>query len=152
MAKNKMAAYNTADLNKKIATGKLSTEDLALANEVIVNRLNKAIPAAKVETPKVAKTEKVAKAPKAKKTAKAPVMLATANTSLTKMAPDAILTAGQVVSFKPARNSKFRSMPEQLGTLKKVYPADTKGDEWLRVELEDGKKIFKLKKAIIAHN
>ena len=186
---NPMSKFSTTELNKKIATGNLSPEDLASAQEIVANRNEKTAPKAKVEKPKAEKvakpkaekteapkTEKVAKEktekPKAEKVAKVkaekvvtPKAEKPAKVKLTPkvidgitpnatnlMTPETALKADQIVSFLPARNSKFRSAGVQEGKLLKVYDKDEKGDEWLRIEIEGNKKIFKLKKAILAHN
>ena len=169
-----LSSLTTAQLEKKIASGNMTPEEVAEANTILARRAAKRAESAPVETPapvaeakpaKAAKTPKekpapvvakAEKAPKAKKEKPAPVakvakvpVAIPAPKGFNDLTASTVLEAGNKVAFRPARNAKNHDEAVAIGTIKKVYPTDAHGDDWLKITNDAGKNIFKLRKSVI---
>jgi outer membrane biosynthesis protein TonB len=169
-----LSSLTTAQLEKKIASGNMTPEEVAEANTILARRAAKRAESAPVETPapaaeakpvKAAKAPKekpapvvakAEKAPKAKKEKPAPVakvakvpVAVPAPKGFNDLTASTVLEAGNKVAFRPARNAKNHDEAVAIGTIKKVYPTDAHGDDWLKITNDAGKNIFKLRKSVI---
>lgn len=167
-----LSSLTTAQLEKKITSGNMTPEEVTEANTILARRAAKrAAEAAPVETsapaaeakPAKAPKEKPApvaakaeKAPKAKKEKPAPVakvakvpVAVPAPKGFNDLTSSTVLEEGNRVAFRPARNAKNHTEAVAIGTIKKVYPTDAHGDDWLKITNDAGKNIFKLRKSVI---